>query len=62
LICGDEQAVLADKAYESMERREALAEIGIVDRIMHRRHAAKRSPSLRRLLPASPAEIGSSVC
>ncbi|HEX2526450.1 MAG TPA: transposase, partial [Geminicoccus sp.] len=45
LICGDEQAVLADKAYESMERREALAAIGITDRIMHRRHQAKRSPS-----------------
>ena len=43
LICGDEQAVLADKPYESMERREALAAIGITDRIMHRRHRAKRS-------------------
>ncbi len=45
LICGDEAAVLADKAYESMSRREALAKIGITDRIMHRRHQAKRSPS-----------------
>jgi IS5 family transposase len=45
LICGDEAAVLADKAYESMTRREALAEIGITDRIMHRRHAGRRQPS-----------------
>jgi IS5 family transposase len=45
LICGDEAAVLADKAYESLERREALAEIGITDRIVHRRHQAKRQPS-----------------
>jgi transposase, IS5 family len=45
LICGDEQAVLADKAYESMGRRDALADAGITDRIMHWRHQAKRSPS-----------------
>jgi IS5 family transposase len=45
LICGDEAAVLADKAYESMMRREALAGIGITDRIMHRRQAGKRQPS-----------------
>jgi IS5 family transposase len=45
LISGDEAAVLADKAYESMTRREALAEIGMTDRIMHRRHAGRRQPS-----------------
>ncbi|WP_051328785.1 transposase [Geminicoccus roseus] len=45
LICGDEAAVLADKADESMTRREALAAIGIVDRIMHRRQAGKRQPN-----------------
>jgi IS5 family transposase len=45
LICGDEAAVLADKAYESMGRRDALAEIGIADRIMHRRQAGKRQPN-----------------
>ena len=45
LVCGDERAVLADKAYESMGRRDAPAEVGIVDRIMHRRHAGKRQPS-----------------
>ena len=37
--------MLAEKAYESLERREALAEIGVTDRIMHRRHAVKRQPS-----------------
>ncbi len=37
--------MLADKAYESMTRREALAEAGITDRIMHRRHVGKRQPS-----------------
>lgn len=43
LICGDETAALADKAYESSSRREALA--GIIDRIMRRRHQAKRTPA-----------------
>jgi hypothetical protein len=33
------------KAYELLERREALAAIGITDRIMHRRQATRRSPS-----------------
>ena len=37
--------MLADKAYESANRRDALAEAGITDRIMHRRHQAKRSPA-----------------
>jgi len=45
LICGDEQAVLADKASESVGRRAVLAEAGITDRIMHRRQAGKRQPS-----------------
>jgi IS5 family transposase len=31
-----------------MTRREALAEIGITDRIMHRRHVGKRQPSWHR--------------
>jgi IS5 family transposase len=44
LICGDAQAVLADKAYEAMTRRDALIEAGITDRIMHRRQAGKRQP------------------
>ena len=38
LICGDEQAVYADKAYESKARRRRLKEAGIKDRIMHRSH------------------------
>lgn len=38
LICGDEEAVYADRAYESAARRARLKEAGIGDRIMHRRH------------------------
>ena len=38
LICGDEAAVYADKAYEQKERRARLKAAGIKDRIMHRRH------------------------
>lgn len=38
LICGDEAAVYADRAYESRARRAALKAAGINDRIMHRRH------------------------
>ena len=36
LIMGDEEAVYADKAYESRERRERLRAQGVKDRIMHR--------------------------
>ncbi len=36
LICGDEGAVLADKAYDSGARRERLARMGIADGIMRR--------------------------
>ena len=38
LICGDEQAVYGDKAYEKKQRRHRLRETGVKDRIMHRRH------------------------
>jgi IS5 family transposase len=38
LICGDEAAVYADKAYENKERRARLRQLGIKDRIMHRSH------------------------
>ncbi len=36
LICGDEGAVFADKAYDSSARRELLARLGIADGIMRR--------------------------
>jgi len=36
LICGDEQMVYADKAYDSALRRELLAQLGIGDGIMRR--------------------------
>lgn len=38
LICGDEQAVYADKAYENRHRRARLKAHGIKDRILHRSH------------------------
>ncbi|MDQ1230327.1 IS5 family transposase [Sphingomonas sp. SORGH_AS_0879] len=38
LVCGDEGAVYADRAYEGQARRKALKAAGIKDRIMHRRH------------------------
>lgn len=38
LICGDERAVYADKAYEHKDRRRRLKAAGIKDRIMHRSH------------------------
>jgi IS5 family transposase len=43
LICGDEEAVYADKAYESRIRREGLKARGIKDRIMHRSHKYQKS-------------------
>jgi IS5 family transposase len=45
LIQGDEEAVYADKAYDSQTRREALAEAGIVDAVMYRRHPRRRQPA-----------------
>jgi len=38
LICGDERAVYADKAYEHKDRRRRLKAARIKDRIMHRSH------------------------
>ncbi len=61
LICGDEAAVLADKAYESMSRREALAKIGITDwTCTGGRLPGARRPSAGSCRP-SLAKIGSSV-
>lgn len=44
LICGDEQMVYADKAYDSKARRAKLAELGIGDGIMRRQD--KHHPDL----------------
>lgn len=46
LICGDERAIYADKAYEHKDRRRRLKAAGIKDRIMHRSH--KNQPALPR--------------
>jgi IS5 family transposase len=44
LICGDERAVYADKAYEQKQRRQRLKAAKVKDRIMHRNH--KNQPAL----------------
>jgi IS5 family transposase len=44
LVCGDEAAIYADRAYESKAHRRELKSQGIKDRIMHRRH--KHLPQL----------------
>jgi IS5 family transposase len=44
LVQGDEQAVYADKGYDSQKFRDALAEAGINDRIMHK---ARRNAPLK---------------
>jgi transposase, IS5 family len=41
LICGDEKMVLADKAYDSRERRALLHELGIENGIMRRGHPSR---------------------
>src|SRR5271169_1540773 len=41
LICGDEQIVYADKAYDSHARRRLLKDIGIGNGIMRRGHASR---------------------
>ena len=38
LICGDEKSVLADKAFDSHERRAMLKDMGIINGIMRRGH------------------------
>lgn len=43
LVSGDEQAVYADRAYESQRRRHWLKSQGIKDRIMHRAHKHQRA-------------------
>lgn len=48
LICGDEDIVLADKAYDSHERRAMLKDIGIANGIMRRGHPRR---------PLTPTEI-----
>ncbi|HEY6048632.1 MAG TPA: IS5 family transposase [Sphingomicrobium sp.] len=44
LICGDERAVYADKAYDSKARRQALAARGVRNRIMRRWHWRWKPP------------------
>jgi IS5 family transposase len=43
LICGDEAAIYADKAYENRWRRKRLKQLAIKDRIMHRSHKNQKA-------------------
>lgn len=43
LICGDEEAIYADRAYEHKGRRQRLKAQGIKDRIMHRSHKNQKA-------------------
>ena len=61
LVQGDEAAVFADKAKGSASRREALAEAGIVDAIMHRGYARLRLAPWQRWMNAALAPIRGQV-
>jgi IS5 family transposase len=61
LVQGDEDAVFADKAYDSAARREALAEAGIVDAIMYRGHARRPLAPWQRWMNAALAPIRGQV-
>jgi IS5 family transposase len=61
LVQGDEGAVFADKAYDSIARREALASAGIADAIMHRGHARRRLAPWQRWMNAAFAPIRGQV-
>ncbi len=61
LVQGDEDAFFADKAYDSASRREALAEAGIVDAIMHRGHARRPLAPWQRWMNAALAPIRGQV-
>ena len=61
LIQGDEAAVFMDKAYDSAPRREALAEAGIADGIMHRGHARRPLTAWQRWMNTALAPIRGQV-
>jgi IS5 family transposase len=61
LVQGDEAAVFMDKAYDSAARREALAEAGIVDGIMHRGHARRPLAAWQRWMNTALAPIRGQV-
>jgi IS5 family transposase len=54
-------AVFMDKAYDSAPRREALAEAGIVDGIMHRGHARRPLTAWQRWMNTALAPIRGQV-
>ena len=62
LIMGDEEAVYADKAYESRERRERLRAQGVKDRIMHRGRQASDGASALAAAEERVAVEGSGSC
>jgi IS5 family transposase len=57
LVQGDEAAVFADKAYDNVARRAALAEAGIADATMHRGHTRRRLAPWQRWMNAALAPI-----
>ena len=61
LVQGDEAAVFMDKAYDSTPRREALAEAGIADGIMHRGHARRPLTAWQRWMNTALAPIRGQV-
>lgn len=61
LVQGDEGAVFADKAYDSVVRREALAKAGIAGAIMHRGHARRRLARWQRWMIVALAPIRGQV-
>ena len=61
LVQGDEEAVFMDKAYHAAARREALAEAGIADGIMHRGRASRRLAPWQRWMNVALAPIRGQV-
>jgi IS5 family transposase len=61
LVQGDEAAVFMDKAYDAMARREAPAEAGIADGIMHRGHPRRPLAPWQRWMNVALAPIRGQV-
>lgn len=61
LICGDEQAVYADKAYDSHARSARLGALGIVNRIMRRGHPKRPLSSAEHARNARLAKVRGAI-
>jgi IS5 family transposase len=58
---GDRRSARGHKAYDSAARREALAEAGIIDGIMHRGHARRPLTAWQRWMNTALAPIRGQV-